>query len=90
MAMFVMANRTDSNPVGSPRRSWCFKMEPWKRIFLRERERIPFDRISFSVTSTALTACAASVAIAAPITPIWNPTTKRMSRTILTAQQAIR
>ena len=32
MAMFVMANRMDSKPVGSPSFSWVFRRAPWNRI----------------------------------------------------------
>ena len=90
MAIFVIANRMDSNPVGSPSFSCMERSGPWKRIFLRERQRIPLERVSFNVTRTALTACASSVAMATPVTPMWKRSTKAISRIMLTIQQMIR
>ena len=62
MAIFVIENRIASNPVGSPSFNCIFKIEPWKRICLTESFNMPSERISFKVTSTALTACAMRVA----------------------------
>lgn len=80
----------DSKPVGAPSFSRIFRSVPWKRIFRRERRSSPPERISLSVTRTALTAWAIRVAMAAPATPMWKRSTKIVSRTILITQQMIR
>ena len=56
MAIFVIAKRMDSNPVGSPSFNWFFSMGLWKRISLSESfNRLP-ECISLRVTRTELTA----------------------------------
>ena len=90
MMMLETEYMQDCMPAGMPICSTLISRCLWMRTSFQTRRLLSGWRISASTTSAALIACASTVAMATPATPIGITTTSSRSSATLAKQHTIR